>query len=201
MSNPTQNYAFIDANYLRRAYEDSMRRLLADASWVNIDFVSIKRSLNASKVFYYDAVDEDAADVTERVTRLDAIAALDGFHVRQGTISPKKTQKQVDVQLAVDALLHAFNKNIWHASLIAGDLYFKPLVDALINLGVHVHVFYDPHSAAKRLHRVADIGVPVTLKTFWDWSAVEYQEIHTVPRITRNENDNHPGGIHMVMRS
>jgi uncharacterized LabA/DUF88 family protein len=183
------NYAFIDGNYLRRAYEDTMRMMFADVSDRNIDFTTVKTLLQASKVFYYDAVDKDALDAKDRRDRLDAISSLEGFHVREGTITQrkdKKTQKQVDVQLAVEALTHAFHRNVWHISLVAGDLDFKPLVNALVNQGVHVHVFYEPRSAARALYRAADVAAPLRLGTFWKWSTHEYQEAHPCPRSVEN---------------
>jgi hypothetical protein len=87
--------------------------------------------------------------------------------------------------------MHAFNKNMWHATLIAGDLDFKPLVDALVNVGVHVHVFYEPRSASKRLYRSADVAVPMTLDDFWNWSTRSYQRGH--PKPTRSSNGTEAG--------
>ena len=70
------NYAFIDGNYLRRAYEDTMRKCFADVSGSNINHLAIKTSLSASKVFYYDSVDDDKDDAETRKTSLAAISAL-----------------------------------------------------------------------------------------------------------------------------
>jgi hypothetical protein len=141
----------------------------------------------ASKAFFYDSVDDDSPDAEARRERLEQIRSLDGFHVREGTVSrDKKRQKQVDVQLAVECLTHAFNKNVWHVTLIAGDLDFKPLIDALINLCVHIHVYYEPKSGARRLYRAADVAVPITLPRFWDWSVSGFQQAHPIPRATSN---------------
>ena len=77
--------------------------------------------------------DEDAADfaIREKAQRdeFNSIRSLAGFHVIEGTLSAKR-QKEVDVALAVDMLTHAFNHNMGWAHLIAGDLDFRPLVQA-----------------------------------------------------------------------
>jgi hypothetical protein len=178
----TRNYAFVDGNYVRRAYEDSLRPLFPDISHQHLDLTLLKAALQASKVFYYDAVDDDAPDAESRRDYLDLVSGLDGFHVRQGTLSHvKKRQKQVDVRLAVDALTHAFNKNVWHVTLVAGDLDFKPLVDALVNLGIHVHVHYEARSAAKNLYRAADVAVPIKIRDFFNWSTAEFRDSHSLP--------------------
>ncbi len=189
-----QNYVFIDGNYLRRAYEDTMRQFFPDVDHCNIDFLALKTAVGASKAFYYDAVDDDAPDATARREHLEYIRSLDGFHVREGTLSrDKKRQKRVDIQLAVECLTHAFNKNLWHATLVAGDLDFKPLVDALVNLGVHVHVYYEPKSGARRLYRAADVAAPISLRDFWEWSLPGFQRAHPIPKVTTNTS--HTGEI------
>jgi uncharacterized LabA/DUF88 family protein len=119
-----QNYVFIDGDYLQRAYEDTMRKFFENVHHANIDLNALKQFVGASKAFYYGAIDEAAKDAAERRQYFDEIRALDGFHVRQGTITgtARKRQKRVDVQLAVECLTHAHNKNIWHATVVAGDL-------------------------------------------------------------------------------
>jgi uncharacterized LabA/DUF88 family protein len=196
-----QNYLFVDGNYLRRAYEDSMRRFFTDVDARNLSLAKIRETVGASKGFYYDCVDEKLRDEgLKQKAWLDQVRGLPGFHVREGTISQGKRQKQVDVQLAVDMLTHAFHKNIWHATLIAGDLDFKPLVDALVNLGVHVHVYYEPRSAARPLCRAADVAVPLTIRTFWEWSSSSYQRVQPAPTedgVNYGPGD-HPPGIHTL---
>lgn len=193
------NYLFIDGNYLRRAYEDTMRHLFpeADVSQRNINFPAIKQVAQASKFFYYDSVDEDAPDAAERRAFLDKLNSLDGFHIREGTLSrDKKRQKQVDVALAVECLTHAFQKNIWHVTLLAGDLDFRPLVDALIRMGIHVHVMYEPKSGARRLYRAADIALPITLRDFWGWSGQDF--IRKYPAVNEVSNDDDHLGTHLI---
>lgn len=182
------NYAFIDGNYFRHAYQDTMRTFFQNAQYSDLDLEKVKRAVSASKVYYYDCVDDDATDAADRAAFLEAVDALDGFHVRRGTITGAKRnrrQKQVDVQLAVDMLTHAFHKNFWHASLIAGDWDFRPLIEALIGLGRHIHVYYEEATGAKRLYRSADVGVPLTIPTLWDWSTDDFQRANRSPHSER----------------
>lgn len=193
------NYLFIDANYLRRAYEDTLRRFFSDVSAQNLDLTIVKRWVSASKAFYYDAIDEADPSAEARQEHLDTIRGLPGFHVRQGTITGRaRRQKRVDVQLAVDCLMHAYNKNFWHVTLIAGDLDFEPLVTALVAVGAHVHVYYESRSAAKGLYRAADVAEPLTIDTFWDWSERSWQDAH--PRPFARGNDVAPVGAACVAR-
>jgi uncharacterized LabA/DUF88 family protein len=180
-----RNYLFIDGNYLRRAYLDTMRKLFSSVHFSNIELMEIKKSVDASKAFYYDAIDEDADDAQLRKAYLDEIRGLDGFHVRQGDVTgkkEKKRQKRVDVQLAVECLMHAYNKTIWHASLLAGDLDFEPLVTHLVNVGVHVHVYYEQRSGARGLRDAADVAVPIKVSQFWRWSALEFRAANPLPK-------------------
>lgn len=190
-----RDYAFIDGNYLRLAYETAMGTFFRDVAYRNVDFRRVRDSLNASKVFYYDSIDEDAPDAADRLAHVEEISALDGFHVRLGSIrgssKRRRRQKKVDVQLAVDALTHAFNKNCWHASLLAGDLDFEPLVAALIQQGVHVHVWHEPSSAARDLYRAADVSAPLGIDQFWTWSAPAYQAAQ--PKPGRSSGHDHKG--------
>ncbi|MBD2254416.1 NYN domain-containing protein [Nostoc parmelioides] len=51
---------------------------------------------------------------------------------KRPTGKAKKEQKEIDIMIAVDMLTHSFQKNMDEATLLAGDLDFKPLIDALV---------------------------------------------------------------------
>ena len=89
------------------------------------------------------------------------------------------------------------NKNIWHATIVAGDLDFEPLVTALVNTGVHVHVLYERRSAAKRLHQAADVAQEMTLRDFGSWSKYSYKASHPAPVFddTMNGSGSLPSGV------
>jgi uncharacterized LabA/DUF88 family protein len=186
----TANYLFIDGNYLRARYQERMTAFFGNEG--DLDLRKIRQASGASKAFYYDCIDENATDVSHREAFLRQVQRYDGFHVRQGTVSQgkRKRQKQVDVQLAVDMLTHAFRKNFWHATLVAGDLDFRPLVEELVLLGAHIHVFYARTSVAQELLDTADSVLEMDLWKFWEWSTNEYQRQNPIP--TQSGNDSSP---------
>ena len=193
------NYVFIDGNYLRRAYEDTMRKFFPEVQHSDLNLVALKEHVGASKAFYYDAIDETKSDVQQRKDYLNSIRQLDGFHVRQGTIKGEK-QKRVDVQLAVECLTHAHNKNIWHATIVAGDSDFEPLVSALVNAGAHVHVVYQRKSASRDLYQAADVAQEMTIYTLWKWSTPSYKRRQPAPSYdnTHFGHGARPSDIHTI---
>ncbi len=152
------------------------------------------------KAFYYDcfndvkAKDESDVEFKKRMDdqerSFDAIRALPGYHVRLGTVSgtyKRLRQKQVDVLLAVDVLSHAFNKNMDEAILIAGDLDFKPVIDALIQRGTFATVLYTKASASSDLYWAADTSEAIGIQKFWQWSSRNFKAAYRLPHVTVRE--------------
>lgn len=110
------------------------------------------------KIFYYDAVPgkehgENQAVYEARVQpdhdRFAKIQALDRVHIALGKIvGRERRQKGVDVQLAVDMMIHAFRGTITRATLFAGDADFIPLIKALVSEGLHVTLWHAPQANA-----------------------------------------------------
>jgi uncharacterized LabA/DUF88 family protein len=173
-------YAFVDGNHLRVTFGETVEKLFDQK--VAIDFLALRDRCGASKLFYYDAVDYHSKDketaeakerrVAEMETELDRIQATPGCHVRRGETRGRSSkrrdtrQKMVDVQLAVDAMQYAANGNYEHVVIITGDLDFKPLVEALVNLGKQVAVWHGP-SAPRDLLDAADERRPLTLSDLY----------------------------------
>jgi hypothetical protein len=189
-------YLFVDGNYLDRAYTDLLTEFMGNPGDLDLaKLVSVPIGREPDRVYYYNSLDderrpgeaEDAFKVRVEadMTRFDAIAAIPRFHVRLGSVSgrtlKRRRQKQVDVQLAVDALTHAFNKNMQTAVFIAGDLDFKPLVDSLVSLGVFVEVIYERTSAARELYRAADFSTALNHVAAWNWSTRAYIKGNSLP--------------------
>ncbi len=65
----------------------------------------------------------------------------------------------VDVQLAVDALLMASRGLFGSCTLITGDLDFKPLVTALVEMGVDVQLLYPEDETNDDLKAAADAAI------------------------------------------
>jgi|GEM_PF-2017222 Uncharacterized conserved protein len=202
-------YAFIDGNYLRNVYEQTLKPFFLGEG--DLDFGELKRNVSARKAFYYDCMDKlprggELPDVLAR--RIEAqewlfneIRSLDGYHVRLGTLSGSdkgKRQKEVDVLLAVDMLSHAFHRNMTRAVLVAGDLDFRPVVDSLIQFGTYVQVFYEPRSGAKELGWAADFGAKITLPTLYSWSSELFRKGHPLPIQTLQAQGPIPPGHRLV---
>jgi uncharacterized LabA/DUF88 family protein len=197
-------YLFIDGAYLRESYDQAIRRVFGSATEGNLDLYKTVDWLRKPspyiirRVFYYDCLqdirkereseEEFKLKVEKQQARFDQIQALRGFHVRLGSLSgsaKKIRQKKVDVSLAVDALDHAFRKNMAGCYLLAGDLDFAPLVESLVRLGTWVEVVYDPRSAAKELYKAADGSYPLNFNTYYDhFSAGVFQKTCLVPSTT-----------------
>jgi uncharacterized LabA/DUF88 family protein len=183
-------YAFLDGNYIRRASDELMKQMFDVPA--DLDFA--KMSGLGDRVYYYDCLDdlkrasESDQDFKLRLDRqtdeFNVIQSLPKFHVRYGSLTGenrKRRQKKVDVQLAVDALEHAFRRNMTHAILMAGDLDFAPLVDCLVRVGTRVTVMYERTSATSDLYRAADIGAEINIVQVHGWSTNIFQQRHSLP--------------------
>jgi uncharacterized LabA/DUF88 family protein len=189
---PDETYLFIDGKYLRDVHAKALRPIFGIAP--DIDLLNLKKQANAQRVFFYDCMDEmKLADETDetfetRQQKQDAyfgsIRAGYGFHLRLGTLAgkrPKLRQKEVDVQLAVDMLTHGFSRNMVKAVLIAGDLDFRPIVEALVRGGVFVEIWYEKTSASRDLFWAADYGRELRFQDFYWMSEKPFLEKYGLP--------------------
>lgn len=188
----TDTYLFIDGEYLRRRFNDAMQRLfLCDGE---INFLTVKNAAGAKRVFYYDCIDDEQKpsetkeDCEKRVTAqeeaFNKIGELYGLHVRHGSVKGsgrKRRQKEVDVLLAVDMLTHGYDGNMGRAVLIAGDLDFRPVVEAVVRRGVMVEIWYEPTSGAPELPGAADYGQKLDFNTFYSWNTQDFHQNHRLP--------------------
>lgn len=171
LPHPT-GYLFIDGGNLaasiRKVCGDALEGVSPAVRWSSI-------RANFGKVFYYDAVpaqkrgEEDAMYALRVKSKLEELRAIEretGFHVRSGDThdggrrGPR--QKKVDVQLAVDALLMASRGLFGRATLMTGDLDFKPLISALVEMGVDVHLTYPEGETSEELIAAADSAAPLS---------------------------------------
>lgn len=191
---PDQRYLFIDGGYLRTRHSDAISTVFGESSDLHLSDIRNIFPQPVQRVFYYDClhdipkVGETEEQLRSRVEAqqqfFDEIQSYEGFHVRLGSLSGNSRryrQKEVDILLAVDALDHAFRKNMSAVTLLAGDLDFAPLAEALVRLGVWVEIWYDPRSIGKRLLEVADKGIPLSFEDYYNRCNSAFKTAHRLP--------------------
>lgn len=181
-------YLFVDGGYLRGVLRGFSTQLYAGES-VAIDPVALTRDFR--KTFYYDCLPEQKVGEPEETFRtrqleseqsLAALRAAPGVHVITGSTSAGKRQrqKQVDVAIAVDMLSHAHRRNMSEATLLSGDLDFKPVVDALVRDGMWVTVWCELASASQELILSADARRDLGIRASFDF--LDRQLLQKFPR-------------------
>lgn len=158
-------YLFIDGAYFRKVVQKLGEEFFGTAT-PPIDYQKVGSGY--TKVFYYDCLsprgtNESNKDYESRVEQQRAdfanLSLLDGWHVSLGkTVGTGKQarQKQVDIQIAVDMLMHSHRRNMHRIAFITGDQDFKPLVDAVVREGMFIELWYEPRSASQDLVDAAD---------------------------------------------
>jgi uncharacterized LabA/DUF88 family protein len=193
------SYMFVDGDNLRVTLSKMSDRVFGGVP-LPIEWKRLRGSHR--KVFYYDEIpvqqhQEDdgtyAARVAPKRTELATIERQAGFHVRSGDAVHRKRrgneQKMVDVQLAVDALLMASRGLFESVTLVTGDLDFKPLVTALVDMGVDVHLQYPPGETSEDLLAAADRADPIKLPTCLGWLDSAFNAAHPMPKAHVNFKD------------
>ncbi|MDR6626938.1 NYN domain-containing protein [Caulobacter segnis] len=147
-----------------------------------------------TKVFYYDALevrgrDEPESAYLERTKPhrdfLDELAEVDGIHVYEGDAHRRRKrgleQKKVDVMIAVDMLSHTFRQNMQRATLLTSDVDFKPLLDALVQNGMFVTLWYPPGDTNRELINAADARRPLGFRELYNFTTAETQQRLPLP--------------------
>jgi uncharacterized LabA/DUF88 family protein len=178
------SYLFVDGECLNATLEKIGDRYF-DGTKPPINWERLR--MGHRKAFYYDAVpvqksDEDDGAHTVRVApkraELAEIEKQPGYHVRTGETHHRRRrgneQKMVDVQLAVDALLMASRGLFGSCTLITGDLDFKPLVTALVDMGVDVHLLYPLRETNEDLKAAADDAAALSIAAIRNWVPTSY---------------------------
>jgi uncharacterized LabA/DUF88 family protein len=183
-------YVFIDGAYLRAAHEDVMRAFYGVVPPINFRDMSSTFLGHPARIYYYDAVDRNRVGSESEAERDQRVKERDDFHaylnslprwsVREGFVSrgrraSRRSQKAVDVQLAVDALEHAANRSMQRAGFIFGDLDFEPLLFSLGRFAVKTDVWFERESASPELLEAADERHMLTVKDFWSMAPPDFQ--------------------------
>jgi uncharacterized LabA/DUF88 family protein len=189
-------YLFIDGACL----DDILKRISAEIFDNDVIELMYERlSSSYDKVFYYDALPRQnkgeskevfGKRLTKKENFLNHLKLLDKFHVYEGVVFERKeklTQKAVDIMIAVDMLRHSFRKNMSKATLLTGDLDFKPLIDALIQEGMYTTVLIDPRITSKELLYAADSNQILHLSWIYSCTTDNFKKTHPAPQICQGE--------------
>jgi hypothetical protein len=95
--------------------------------------------------------------------RLQSMVSMSMKEMRGGDAGVGSSKKKVDVMLTVDMLTHAFRKNMHKATLLTGDNDFKPLIDALVQDGMFVTLWYPTGETSAELMQAADARKPLNI--------------------------------------
>ncbi|SIO66922.1 Uncharacterized conserved protein, LabA/DUF88 family [Bradyrhizobium erythrophlei] len=199
-------YLFIDGGCLRATLAD-IERDYAGGQKLDIDFSNLTRQY--SKVFYYDALPSKHSEESDDAfqARFDAVdlfhkrlGALDRFHVYEGdtrrsSSRRRQTQKKVDIMIAVDMLTHAFRRNMERATLLAGDLDFKPLIDALVNDGMFVTLWFPPNKTNPELISAADQREQLDVRSIYDSLKPQSKALFSLPMTNGMAGAGDPGTL------
>ena len=199
-------YLFIDGGCLREVLK-SVSSDWFDGDPLELDYETFCRSFD--KVFYYDALparnrEESSNDYDARVRpqieHHDHLRGLRGYHVYEGVVHRRRRvlqQKKVDIKLAVDMLTHAFRGNMHQATLFASDLDFKPFLDALVETGMFVELWYPKGRTNNELIYAADFKRPINVQELYNMTTKEYRRKHPVPRTSAGGRIDVTGLTHM----
>ena len=177
---PQVEYLFVDGAYLQCILDKYKKEYFENEDF-EIDIQNLKsRFYPYKRLFYYDALpgkrssekEEDYLDKrNKKQLFLDKIRLMPGCHVFEGTVkgeNGKNRQKKVDVMIAVDMLLNTIRNNMQGATLLAGDLDFKPVIDALVQQGMYTKVICDKNSASKEFIQSADEHINLSINNIYD---------------------------------
>lgn len=175
-------YLFIDGGYLDKLCEEYSENYF-NGRKVELNFETL--SQDYKKTFYYDCPppeksDEKKEEYEKRKAQkqefFNKLRMIDGFHVIEGYVRGdhgKSRQKGIDVSIAVDMLMHTYRRNMDRATLIAGDLDFKPLLNELVREGMFVMLWHGI-MASKDLIYTADLHRAFNINTIYAFMKNKY---------------------------
>lgn len=191
-------YLFIDGSYLRKVIEDISKRYF-DGELIDISFESI--STGFTKTFYYDCLaskkrNEREEQYQEKLKKQKAffntIRNQRGYHVFEGIVTgePGKTrQKQIDVKIAVDMLIHTIRGNMHQATFIAGDQDFEPLIEALVQEGMYVTIWCEAKHTSPELIYSADDRQYLNIQTLYNAFPQRIKDKFPLPSFYQQHKD------------
>lgn len=137
--NPPKHYAFVDADNVRHEAEKALKNLGFSAEEIEIFDISGLFSGFTRTIAYF--AKPENSELPEWIKSLQASSCI----VRFGRLAEKgngarSKQEGVDVLMAIEAMKHAYRRNMERCTIFSKDGVFLPLVDALVAEGIQVKV-------------------------------------------------------------
>jgi uncharacterized LabA/DUF88 family protein len=187
---PPVIYLFIDGAYL-----DELAKELGEAYFgeaLQLDYAQL--AAGCKKVFYYDCLPAKKDAETEqefndrrddKIDFFNYLRSLDSWHVNEGTGRWNRrrgtSQKEVDILIAVDVLTHTHRRNMDQIRFIAGDLDFRPLLEAVVADGMHVALWYGALKTNMELTYAADSKIPIDIYRLYDFCLPQFKMRKRLP--------------------
>ncbi len=202
-------YLFIDGAYLREVVKNLSGRYFP-GELIEIDFGKLTNGFR--KTFYYDCLPGSQADessdayqarTASQETFFNGLRLVPGMHVNEGSVrgeGGRRRQKKIDTMMAVDMLTHSYRKNASAFALVAGDLDFKPVVDALVQDGMYVTLWYEKQTASQELIFSVDSREPIDIQRLFSWSKEAFRRSHSLPHAFVQGGDDAIKGFTLMKR-
>jgi uncharacterized LabA/DUF88 family protein len=183
---------FVDMANFRRYFDENTLKWAGVKAPINYE--ALAKTKDSKKAFFYDCIDDRRkpgetdvdynARIKEQEDEFAKISSIENTHVKLGSMTgtyKNRRQKGVDISLAVDTLRHAERGNMKIALLVTGDGDFKPLVQALVEMGLFAWVMGDKKHTSEELRLAADRYIPLTLKDYFNFVFPDFAHRYSLP--------------------
>jgi uncharacterized LabA/DUF88 family protein len=204
-----KKYLFVDNGNFRRYFDEVTEKWAGVKGQLNYQLLA--KAYGAQKAFFYDCINDirDPNETEEQYRkRLEEqerefanISSEADTHVRLGSMTgtyKRRRQKEVDILLTVDMLKHAERRNMDTAILMSGDGDFRPLVEALVEMGLFAWVVADIKHTSRELRLAADRYVPLKLIDYYQWVTTDFREQYPLPYMIYGTQYMHNNGFRPI---
>jgi uncharacterized LabA/DUF88 family protein len=151
---------FIDGGYLNKVLKFQFSNSKIDYLRFS-ELICLDLQLNRLRTYFYYCLPINRKGNVEDIERminaqkfLENLKRLPRFEVKLGKlqlIGNQFRQKMIDILISLDITNMAFERQIEHVIIIAGDSDFVPAIKKAKNYGSIVHLYYHPSSIHNEL--------------------------------------------------
>lgn len=84
---------------------------------------------------------------------------------------------------SIAMLMHSFRRNMHQATLLTGDLDFKPLIDALVQDGMFITLWYPQNATSDELITAADARLALNIQSIHRYFSKNFERRFPTPRV------------------